>query len=107
MENDRILENASMTRKIGKSEVGNPSGRDLENQSIDKEVGNSKAGGPNAKRVRHSRPAKKEEKPHVYTSLTTEKAEVEARQPVSKKLPKSYEKAIESPEEGYASCRYA
>lgn len=54
MENDRILENASMTRKIGKSEVGNPSGRDLENQSIDKEVGNSKVGGPNAKRVRYN-----------------------------------------------------
>ena len=35
---------------------------------------------------------------HVYTSLTTEKVEVEVRQPVSKKLPKSYEKAIESPE---------
>ena len=49
-----------MTRKIGKSKVGNPSGRDLENQSIDKEVGNSKVGGQNAKRVRYNRPAKKE-----------------------------------------------
>ena len=34
----------------------------------------------------------------VYTSLTAEKAEVEARRPAAKKLPKSYEKAIESPE---------
>ena len=98
LENDRNWENPSMTREIGKSKVGNPSGRDLENQSIDKEIGNSKAGCPNAKRVRYSRPAKKEEKPHVYTSLTTEKAEVEARKPKSKKLPRSYEKVIESPE---------
>ena len=29
------------------------------------------------------RQRKKEEKPNVYTSLTTEKAEIEARQPVS------------------------
>ena len=39
LENDRNLENPSMTREIGKSKVGNPSGRDSENQSIDKEVG--------------------------------------------------------------------
>ena len=60
LENDRNMENPSMTREIGKSKVGNPSGRDLENQSIDKEVGNSKVGGQNAKRVRYNRPAKKE-----------------------------------------------
>ena len=60
LENDRSLENPSMTREVGKSKVGNPSGRDLENQSIDKEVGNSKVGGQNAKRVRYNRPAKKE-----------------------------------------------
>ena len=69
-----------------------------ENQSIDKEVGNSKVGSPNVKRVRRSRTKPDKEKPHVYTSLTTEKAETEVRQPASKKPPKSYEKAIESPE---------
>ena len=69
-----------------------------ENQSIDEEIGNSKVGGPNNKRVRYNRAKPDRERPHVYTSLTTEKAEVEVRQPVSKKLPKSYEKAIESPE---------
>ena len=44
LENDRVLENPPMTRKVGKSKNGNPSesGRDLESQSIDKEVGNSK-----------------------------------------------------------------
>ena len=35
LENDRNWENPSMTREIGKSKVGNPSGRDLESQSID------------------------------------------------------------------------
>ena len=62
LENDRNLENPSMTREIGKSKVGNPSGRDLGNQSIDKEIGNSKVG-PNVKRVRYNRTKPDEEKP--------------------------------------------
>ena len=74
-----------MTRKIGKSKVGNPSGRDLENQSIDKKLEIPKLESKYQESTVQPT-GKEKKKPNVYTSLTTEKAEIEARQPVLRSL---------------------